>query len=266
MKSLSFLLVMLGMVFPVSAADVQKGEAKSAACRACHGGNGVSVSEDIPNLAGQKAKYLATQLEAFRDGTRTNPLMNAMAGQLEDDDIENLAAFFSSLPGATGSAVSELPDAINQTRVSFPAQYAEEFTRYTTIDFPERKQVRHYFANDAALQAAGKGEPLPYGSVLLVEIYKTKLDTGGEPVEGSDGFFEADELVAFTAMEMGKGWGDDIPALLRNEDWNYAVFKADGTLRTGVNQATCLACHKPLVNESYVFSMESLAAKARAQQ
>ena len=95
MKSLSFLLVMLGMAFPAGAADVQKGEAKSAACQACHGGNGVSVSEDIPNLAGQRAKYLATQLEAFRDGTRTNPLMNAMAGQLDmPEGISHYDDFF----------------------------------------------------------------------------------------------------------------------------------------------------------------------------
>jgi NosR/NirI family nitrous oxide reductase transcriptional regulator len=51
-----------------------------------------------PNLAGQKEEYLAIQLRAFRGGERSNPLMSPMAAGLSDTDIENLAAYFSSLP------------------------------------------------------------------------------------------------------------------------------------------------------------------------
>jgi cytochrome c553 len=50
-----------------------------------------------PNLAGQKEGYLVKQLKAFRDGVRTDPMMSPMAKPLTDDDIENLAAYFSSL-------------------------------------------------------------------------------------------------------------------------------------------------------------------------
>ena len=48
--------------------------------------------------------------------------------------------------------------------------------------------------------------------------------------------------------------------MLRNSDWNYAVFTADRQLRPGVNQAECLACHKPLENASYTFTLQQLAA------
>ena len=41
---------------------------------------------------------------------------------------------------------------------------------------------------------------------------------------GSDGFFVADQLVGYTAMAREAGWGKDFPEMLRNEDWNYAVF------------------------------------------
>ena len=59
-----------------------------------------------------------------------------------------------------------------------------------------------------------------------------------------------------TAMARGAGWGKDIPEMLRNEDWNYAVFTTDKQHRPGVNQAECLACHKPLDKVSYTFTLK----------
>lgn len=78
-------------------ADIEAGKAKSAMCAACHGPAGISAADMWPNLAGQKAGYLMKQLKAFRDGTRTDPQMSAMAKPLSDADIENLAAYFNSL-------------------------------------------------------------------------------------------------------------------------------------------------------------------------
>ena len=79
------------------AGDVAAGKAKSATCAGCHGGNGVSMVPMYPNLAGQKEMYLVKQLKAFRDGTRSDPTMGAMAKPLSDADIDNLAAYFASL-------------------------------------------------------------------------------------------------------------------------------------------------------------------------
>jgi hypothetical protein len=64
-------------------------------------------------------------------------------------------------------------------------------------------------------------------------------------------------------MERHAGWGQDFPDILRNGDWHYAVFKAGKSLKPNVNQATCLACHKPLAKDSYVFSLKPLQAAAR---
>lgn len=259
------LVFMLG-ASPAFAADVTAGMGTAATCAACHGLNGISVSADIPNLAGQKAEYLVAQLKAFKDGSRKNPLMNAIAPQLEEVEMENVAAYFSGLTGATGAAASELPPEINKTRVTFPDDYQTRFVRYTTINFPDRKQVRHYYTNDVALNAARAGKPMPHGSYLFVEVFKARLNADNMPIEGRDGFFEADKLAAYTAMEMRSGWGADIPEMLRNGDWNYAVFNADKTLKTDVNQAKCLACHKPLAGDSYVFSIKQLVEKAAMPQ
>jgi len=79
------------------AGDIAAGKAKSATCAGCHGGNGISMVPMYPNLAGQKEQYLAKSMKAFRDGTRTDPTMNAMAKPLSDADIDNLAAYYASL-------------------------------------------------------------------------------------------------------------------------------------------------------------------------
>ena len=143
--------------------------------------------------------------------------------------------------------------------MKFPEGYKESFTRYHTINFPATRQVRHYFANKAALQAAKEGRALPDGSMLFAEVYTAKLDADKKPLMGSDGFYQADKLIFYTAMESGTGWGSDIPEMLRNGGWNYAVFTTDKQHRPGVNQAECLACHKPLDSVSYTFTLKQLA-------
>lgn len=99
----SFLLALVTALLFASASamagDVAAGKAKSAICAACHGPTGKSMSPLWPNLAGQKEMYLAKQIKAFRDGTRTDPTMAPMVAALTDDDIANLAAYFSSQEG-----------------------------------------------------------------------------------------------------------------------------------------------------------------------
>jgi hypothetical protein len=70
----------------------------------------------------------------------------------------------------------------------------------------------------------------------------------------------ADKQLFYTAMARDAGWGKDIPDMLKNEDWNYAVFTLDKKHRPNVNQAECLACHKPLDKVSYTFTLKELAA------
>ena len=249
------------------AADIEAGKALAGAvCAACHGANGVSVGDTIPNLAAQRAAYLENQLKAFKDGVRKGPspasptaIMNAMAAQLSSAQIAGVAAFFASLPGPAGAAKSaQLPN-VAKSNLAFPEGYKDSFVKYHTINFPATKQVRHYYANKAAVEAAKAGKPLPEGSYLLAEVYAAKLDASGNPVKGSDGFFEADKQLFYTAMGTGAGWGSAIPEMLRNGNWNYAVFTLDKKQRPGVNQAECLACHKPLDSVSYTFTLKQLA-------
>ena len=81
----------------MAAGDAAAGKARAAACASCHGAEGISANPLWPNLAGQKDAYLVKQLKAFRDGVRSDPMMSPMAKPLSDADIDNLAAYFSSL-------------------------------------------------------------------------------------------------------------------------------------------------------------------------
>ena len=83
MERIAVSIALLVFAATAPAADIEAGKATVAAvCAACHGANGVSVSDTIPNLAGQRATYLQLQLKALKDGTRKNPIMNAIAAQL----------------------------------------------------------------------------------------------------------------------------------------------------------------------------------------
>lgn len=249
---------------PVAAANLEAGKARAqAVCAACHGANGQSVADDVPNLAGQRAPYLEGQLRALKAGTRKAAVMNAMAGQLGNDDMADLAAYFASLTPPSAPAHSDYLPAFIKTKARLPADYPSGFTQYQTVNRADLGQVRYLFANTIALQAAREGRPLPDGAVLVREQHAAKHDAAEQPVSGADGFYQPERLLGYAVMERGPGWGKDFPDMLRNGDWNYASLTATRQPRGGVNQADCLACHKPLDRQSFAFGAEALTRVAR---
>jgi cytochrome c553 len=97
LMTVALAFAVLGGSGGVLAGDAEAGKAKAATCAGCHGPQGISNNPLWPNLAGQKEAYLVKQMKAFRDGTRQDPMMSPMAKPLSDADIENLAAYYSSL-------------------------------------------------------------------------------------------------------------------------------------------------------------------------
>jgi len=77
--------------------SAEAGATKTAVCLACHGANGNSVNPVWPSLAGQNPAYLSEQLKAFKSTARINSagLMTGIAAALSDQDIEDLAAYYS---------------------------------------------------------------------------------------------------------------------------------------------------------------------------
>ncbi len=88
----------------LAAGDATAGKAKSATCAACHNPDGNSVNPQYPKLAGQSADYLLKQLQEYKSGARANPIMAGMVAPLSPQDMEDLAAYFSSQQIARAAA------------------------------------------------------------------------------------------------------------------------------------------------------------------
>ena len=97
MKTMLTLLSCFAFVSTASAADLGAGAAKAKeVCSACHGADGNSADPNFPRLAGQHPDYLAKALRDYKSGDRNNAIMKGFAAALSKQDIENLAAYFSS--------------------------------------------------------------------------------------------------------------------------------------------------------------------------
>lgn len=92
-------VIVLGVLTGVShAANVENGkQTANSRCISCHGKTGISTNPLYPNLAGQHAAYLVKQMRDFQSGQRQDPVMNAMLKGVTEAEIEDLAAYFSTL-------------------------------------------------------------------------------------------------------------------------------------------------------------------------
>lgn len=76
--------------------SIEAGREKSATCAACHGADGNSVNPEWPSLAGQHPGYTYNQLQAYKNGERQDPGMVGFAQSMTDQDMRDVAAFYSS--------------------------------------------------------------------------------------------------------------------------------------------------------------------------
>lgn len=117
-KVLTFVLTGLAISVAASAwaegGNAEAGKTKSATCAACHGADGNSVNPEWPKLAGQHPSYIAKQLANFKEDARSNPSMSPMAKPLSEQDMADLAAYFSSQVKKPGEA--------DQTKVALGEQ------------------------------------------------------------------------------------------------------------------------------------------------
>ncbi|MBO5391325.1 cytochrome c4 [Pseudomonas fragi] len=109
-KLLVSLLLTLGVSGIAQAAstavvgDAAAGQAKTAVCGACHGPDGNSMAPNFPKLAGQGDRYLLKQLHEIKDGKRQVLEMTGLLANLNDQDLADIAAYYSSQKGSVGAA------------------------------------------------------------------------------------------------------------------------------------------------------------------
>jgi cytochrome c553 len=106
----SLLVLLLGATLLAGAiahaADIKE---KVEVCKACHGDNAISQTENIPSLAGQIDQYIQWQLVYFRAGTRKNEQMQPVVEGMTNDDVRALGAYFAALEPFKG-APDDNPD------------------------------------------------------------------------------------------------------------------------------------------------------------
>ena len=148
---------------------------------------------------------------------------------------------------------------VGAARVAFPTGYDTAFTQYASRDRVPKKQVVEVFANQVAVDSARGAATMADGSVLVMEVYKAAVDAQGEAKKMDNGRFEKGDLAAIVVMEKQAGWGAAYADEIRNGDWEYAKFKANGEA-SGDDTKACFECHKPLETSNFVFTFAELDA------
>ncbi len=145
-------------------------------------------------------------------------------------------------------------------QVTLPADYKRTFTAYYEGDRvgDNDKQVIRLFANEAAVKGAAKDGKLPYGSVIVGEIYSVKVDGEGNSIVSALGRRVIEKLAAVVVMERGEGFDEGYAEELKVGDWEFAVYSAAGE-KLDKDVTACRECHHPLQDKEFVWSYEHLA-------
>ena len=85
-----------------AAGNVTAGRQKALMCQACHGLDGSAKIPEAPSLAGQSNIYLVKALKDYRSGARKDDMMSLVAPALKDQDIDDLAAYYSAIEVSVG--------------------------------------------------------------------------------------------------------------------------------------------------------------------
>ncbi len=158
------------------------------------------------------------------------------------------------LPADHGQAAGLLAEPVppDVDRVGFPADYQETYSTFYEFDRPDNKSARVIYANDAAASVSPEeygaasiepGKPFPYGSVLVMEVYRTVKDDAGDVILDENGRYTRDELFGLFVMRKEAGFGAKY-GVQRNGEWEYAAYRPDGSVLTPPERTTaCAACH-----------------------
>ena len=126
--------------------------------------------------------------------------------------------------------------------VAYPASYRTAFVVYGVIDAPAVKRVRIFYVAPEVLSAAAPGQPLPDGTVLVMEVRDAQVGAGGEPLRDIAGRFIASDRVVGLWVQAKVGGA-----------WKYARFDADGTPVTDAQLDRCVACHTTRAAQDFTY-------------
>jgi plastocyanin len=144
-------------------------------------------------------------------------------------------------------------------KIKFPSDYLKGVL-YQTLDRPDSKQYRELYTQAEVVEAVRKGQPIPHGAVITLVQWSEEQDASGVPLKDSSGRFIKKQIIGHTVMEKRAGWGAEYPPEMRNGEWEYAVFTADGrpNEKANANTKACFTCHLPHAKQDFVISLAKL--------
>jgi hemoglobin len=165
---------------------------------------------------------------------------------------------------ACAQAPSAPPAPRTDGQLEVPAGYRGWQPFLTNVQRPDNGQVRDIYVNETGARTQA-GSTFANGSMFVMELYAAVANADGTFASGADGKLVRGELKKIFLMAKGDGWGATIadPAL-RNGDWIYAAYLADGTTPAPDDLITCRACHLPHTEKDFVHRYdEGMAARGR---
>ena len=140
--------------------------------------------------------------------------------------------------------------------VKLPESYKTDFKLYHSMNRVGKTQVVDLYANKQAIDSVGSGQALN-DAIVIMEVYKAKMDAEGKPVTGADGLYEKGQFAAIAVME-NQQWGAEYPQGERAGDWGFAIYSPDGSPKA--NNLDCASCHIPLKGQDYLFTFDALTS------
>lgn len=164
-----------------------------------------------------------------------------------------LLGFVAVVGFSVRAQTPQTPPAPLVDRVGFPENYQTTFVPLFAFDRPDARQIRVVFGNHLVTNAT-KGQPFPYGSVLVMETYRARVDAQNNPLRDEAGRFLRDTLTAIFVMRKERGFGVDY-AQNRTGEWEYVAFRPDRTYQTQPRDSwSCANCHlMATANRDWVF-------------
>ena len=166
---------------------------------------------------------------------------------------EDAQAILDRVGPTAALAASAGPDV---DRVGFPEGYLDSFAVFYEFDRIQNGSARVVYANQAAASVQ-PGQPFPYGSVLAMEVHRTKKDEAGNVLLDAAGRFERDALFGLFVMRKEPGFGTKY-GVQRNGEWEYVAYQPDGTVFVPPERTqACAACHvEASAGRDWVFGVD----------
>jgi len=135
--------------------------------------------------------------------------------------------------------------------VALPEGYTKH-VNYMTQNRVGQEQVAKIYARENLLQAIAKGDEVPEGATIVMEIYAPQRDNNKNAIAGSGGNYLIDHMAAIAVMEYRSEWPEAMPANERSGNWGYALYDTKG--KPKANELDCAGCHWQLRRVNYMFT------------